>query len=248
MSNAKQELLNYANNIQVPTSQITKPAQVIGFDKQELLNYANNIQVPTSQITKPAKVIGFANCITQSRRMRAYVSNSVFSGITLLFFGLILLLFKKDQKGYEYKASYKYDNVILYKLEQITNGVLDDLGIPNLKEYSKLAWVICSIVTILLIVLFAFSVEAANHELNDEHDCETQKRDNNVVFGLITLFFVMYLICAIIIAVLWKNGCMRERNNWRNIFIPAFVILITFTLLPAFALSIDAKINHPIQC
>ena len=181
--------------------------------------------------------------------MRAYVSNSVFSGITLLFFFLILFLFKIDQKGHKHVIAGKdKDDNVMYKLKEITNGVLDDLGIPGWKKYDQRAKALCFIIIILLIVLLAFSIEAADHELNDENECETQKRDNDIVFGLITTFFVLYLSCTIGIFGLWYNGCMRERSNWRNIFIPAFAILITFTLLPAFALSVDAKINHPIQC
>ncbi len=229
--------------------------------KDELTSIAENIEVPTDEIKTPAEIF---QCLQNSNRMRAYVTSSFFAGINILYIIIITFVLMTDQTS-AFTSKFKTkEGKTLYIKSQDTLNLSKTIKTVNLHQFftkylgdsiditSFRILVFGVLITLaLLITLLDRSVTAANHEIEEQYQCQEHQQSSKDVYGLISTFFAFWVIivCAFVFNYTPIGPqCPYPRTRFTVLTFPIFFTIFTITLLTAFGLSVEGDINNSINC
>lgn len=229
--------------------------------KDELTSIAENIEVPTDEIKTPAEIF---QCLQNSNRMRAYVTSSFFAGINILYIIIITFVLMTDQTPAFTKEFKTTKGVTLYTKNKDTLDLSKTIKTVNLYQFFtkylgdsiditsfRILVVVVLITLALLITLLDRSVTAANHEIEEQYQCQEHQQSSKDVYGLISTFFACWVIivCAFVLNYTPIGPqCSYPRTRFTVLTFPIFFTIYTITLLTAFGLSVEGDINNSINC
>ena len=216
--------------------------------KNELTSIANNIEVPSDEIKTPAAIL---QCIQNSKRMKAYVTSSFFAGINLLYIVIIVLVIGFDKTS-EYTPKWNNNGTIAYTKKNTLNLSEKLTTINFINKYPvditpfRILVGVFIVAFALLITLLDRSIIAADHELEEQYQCQEHRQSSKDVLGLVSTFFGLWVL-IVIFCIVYKFKCPWPEFLSVPTF-PIFFTIYTITILTAFILSVEGDLWNSINC